>query len=114
MPIRQARKPEHHLLVDELTVLLHQYETIEAKPERVIRNRLYAGSDYRTCASSAGVPCACGTASDASSEPRGRVEYAAPPDAIAPPQQVQNQSCAREERHDQAVRATRVAVRRTT
>ena len=33
----QARKPEHHLLVDELTGLLNQYETIESKPDRVIR-----------------------------------------------------------------------------
>ncbi len=33
----QARKPEHHLLVDELDSLLHKYENIESKPERVIR-----------------------------------------------------------------------------
>ncbi|MBL8165429.1 MAG: ATP-dependent DNA helicase RecG [Anaerolineae bacterium] len=30
----QARKPEHHLLVDELGVLLRRYETIESKTER--------------------------------------------------------------------------------
>lgn len=31
----QARKPEHHLLVDELTGLLRQYEVIETKTERI-------------------------------------------------------------------------------
>jgi ATP-dependent DNA helicase RecG len=30
----QARKPEHHLLVDELSVLLRRYETVESKTER--------------------------------------------------------------------------------
>ena len=30
----QAKKPEHHLLVDELAGLLKQYETIENKTER--------------------------------------------------------------------------------
>lgn len=33
----QARKPEHHLLVDELTGLLHQYEGLENKSERLSR-----------------------------------------------------------------------------
>jgi ATP-dependent DNA helicase RecG len=33
----QARKPEHHFLVDELTRLLRQYETLEHKPERLDR-----------------------------------------------------------------------------
>ena len=31
---QQARKPEHHLLVDELEILLRQYEGIESKTER--------------------------------------------------------------------------------
>src|SRR4051794_22934199 len=32
----QARKPEHHMLIDELTGLLHQYEQIESKADRVV------------------------------------------------------------------------------
>jgi ATP-dependent DNA helicase RecG len=31
----QARRPEHHLLVDELTDLLREYDTIDSKTERV-------------------------------------------------------------------------------
>src|SRR4030095_363843 len=31
----QAKKPEHHLLVDELSGLLHKYETVESKNDRL-------------------------------------------------------------------------------
>ncbi|MEZ4667372.1 MAG: ATP-dependent DNA helicase RecG [Anaerolineae bacterium] len=34
---KQARKPEHHLLVDELTQLLQKYETVELKTERTAK-----------------------------------------------------------------------------
>src|ERR1043165_6495666 len=85
----QARKPEHHLLVDELTGLLHQYETVEAKPERVIRiaymldritGRVPAPPEFR--APAAAPP-------PLSAEPAAE-SRAAPLETAVPPPQVQN------------------------
>ena len=91
----QARKPEHHLLVDELTGLLHQYETIEAKADRVI------SIAYMLDRITGRVP----------PPPEFRAPAASPPppelaaeSRAAPPQQVQNPPAPREERHDQRPR----------
>ncbi|MBA3872846.1 MAG: ATP-dependent DNA helicase RecG [Anaerolineae bacterium] len=98
----QARKPEHHLLVDELTGLLHQYEHIEAKADRVIgiaymldriTGRVPAPPEFR--APAAPPP--------PSPEPAAE-SRAAPPEASAAPQQPQNPPAPREERHDQRPR----------
>ncbi len=92
----QARKPEHHLLVDELTALLHHYETIEAKPDRVIgiaymldriTGRVPAPPEFRA----ADVP----PPSEPAVEPR-----AAPPETSPAPQLPQNSPPPREERRD--------------
>lgn len=102
----QARKPEHHLLVDELTGLLHQYETIEAKPERVIRiaymldritGRVPAPPEFQVPSVPPPAPAVPTVES-----------RAAPPEAVTPPspspQQVQNPPAPREERQDQRPR----------
>ena len=97
----QARKPEHHLLIDELTSLLHQYEAIEAKPDRVIRiaymldritGRVPPPPEFRAPVVETPPP-------ETAAESK-----AAPPEAAAPPQPVQNVTAPREERHDQRPR----------
>ena len=92
----QARKPEHHLLVDELTGLMHQYASIEAKPDRVIRigymldritGRVPAPPEFRA------------PATPPPAEPPIE-SRAAPPEKIAPKEQVQPPPAPREERHN--------------
>ncbi|MBI1279286.1 MAG: ATP-dependent DNA helicase RecG [Anaerolineaceae bacterium] len=98
----QARKPEHHLLVDELTILLRQYETIEAKPDRVmsiaymldrITGRVPPPPEFRAPAVPTPPPEVVEGARDTS------------PQAEAPPtDQTQNAPPAREERREQRQR----------
>jgi len=100
----QARKPEHHLLVDELTGLLHQYEQIESKSDRVvsiaymldrITGRVPAPPEFR----------APNPPPEQAAESR-----AAPPEAELPPQQqVQssNPPPPREERREREQRPRR-------
>ncbi len=61
----QARKPEHHLLVDELNGLLRQYETVESKTDRAARigymidritGRVPAPPEFRAPATSVSPP----------------------------------------------------------
>src|ERR1044071_9441575 len=85
----QARKPEIHLLVDELTGLLRQYDTIESKADRGARigymldritGRVPAPPEFQAPAAPLPPPA----------EPVAE-SRAAPPEAVAQPQQDQNQ-----------------------
>jgi len=92
----QARKPEHHLLVDELGVLLKKYETFESKTERHnsigymldrITGRVPAPPEYQAKVEE----------KPAESEPMPRVEKRPPPPS-APPRQERPASQEKSER----------------